>query len=73
MPSGSPTLQRVDHVVPPIIDPVNQHVPEVVLEDPIPSTLIQDTNAPEVRRLVRGSRPPIWHKNYVVKAGSSSF
>lgn len=40
--------------------------PEVVLVPPAA------THSPLVRRSTRGSRPPIWHKDYVTKASPSS-
>ncbi|WMV29439.1 hypothetical protein MTR67_022824 [Solanum verrucosum] len=40
--------------------------PEVVLVPPAA------THSPPVRRSTRGSRPPIWHKDYVTKASPSA-
>uniref|UniRef100_A0A3Q7I802 Reverse transcriptase Ty1/copia-type domain-containing protein n=1 Tax=Solanum lycopersicum TaxID=4081 RepID=A0A3Q7I802_SOLLC len=44
----------------------NEHI------EVLPSTVAVPVDTGEVRKSTRGSKPPIWHKDYVIKTGSSS-
>ncbi|KAG5601138.1 hypothetical protein H5410_032508, partial [Solanum commersonii] len=44
----------------------------VDIEDVSPNIAADHTADVGVKKSARGSRPPIWHKDYVVKAGSST-
>uniref|UniRef100_A0A3Q7I464 CCHC-type domain-containing protein n=1 Tax=Solanum lycopersicum TaxID=4081 RepID=A0A3Q7I464_SOLLC len=44
----------------------NEHI------EVLPSAVAVPVDTGEVRKSTRGSKPPIWHKDYVIKTGSSS-
>ncbi|KAH0662270.1 hypothetical protein KY284_027201 [Solanum tuberosum] len=56
----------------PVTTPENAVEVSVDIEDVSPNIAADHTADVGVGKLARGSRPPIWHKDYVVKAGSST-
>lgn len=65
-----PQVETPSFLVAPSISSV-----DTVMTDQPPEVMpvVESTAPPDiVRRSTRGSRPPIWHKNYVTKADSTS-
>uniref|UniRef100_A0A3Q7IJJ2 Reverse transcriptase Ty1/copia-type domain-containing protein n=1 Tax=Solanum lycopersicum TaxID=4081 RepID=A0A3Q7IJJ2_SOLLC len=50
----------------------NVVVPNAEHIEVLPSVVAVPVDTGEVRKPTRGSKPPIWHKDYLIKTGSSS-
>ncbi|KAL3353831.1 hypothetical protein AABB24_018482, partial [Solanum stoloniferum] len=66
-----PISLRDEPVIAPLGSPSMEGSQENDVSDPIPAIVnVNENNAANIRRSARGSRPPIWHKDFVLQTGS---